>query len=337
MKKQQLNERVLNFKNLFFVLLVGIIFSMVKPEIVLAQGGTTLSGQAFVYLDAEDEGDTTGIIGENLYVKFYRLNGSNQLIFVAQAPINSEGYYEVTVYSNQDLYAIIPRNDVDDNFVTTFYPGWLDFESAEPLDLSGQDTIDTDWGAVGKEIVERPGGVITTIKGLVKTAVPLSNDFVPSVHLLDESGNLVESAPIGADGRYTLSFYSGGNFEVFTSIPGFTSQSKYISSEPNSRDALTVNFDLDVYKGESETTPSTVVAEKFNLTQNFPNPFNPTTNISFTVNTTGIVKLTVYNSLGKEVTKLVNDLVEPGTYDVTFNGQNLQVEFTTIHYRLVTT
>lgn len=325
MKKQLLNERVLNLKSLLCLLTIGMFFSILGPKDILAQGGTVITGQVFVYQSATNEEDTTGLIGENLYVKFYRLNGADQLIFVAQAPINPEGYYSVTVYSNNDLYAILPPNDpIGDNFTTTFYPGWLDFESAELIDLSGQDTIDFDWGAVGKEIVERPSGAQTSIiSGMVKTSVPYSSDFVSNVYLLDESGNVIQTAPIGIDGRYTLTVFGTGTYEVFTSVPGFESQSKYVTSRANTKGDFNINFNLDTYRGEIETTPTTVVADKFNLTQNYPNPFNPTTNISFTVNTTGIVKLTVYNSLGKEVTKLVNDLVEPGTYDVTFNGQNL--------------
>lgn len=327
MKNQPLNEKVLNLKSLLCILAVGVFFSILGVKDVSAQGngGTVVTGQLYVYESATNEEDTTGLVGQNLYVKFYRLNGANQLIFVASAPVNSEGYYSVKVYTNNDLYAVVPGNDpIIENFVTTFYPGWLDFESAETIEVAGVDTVDFDWGAVGKEIVERPSNALTSIiTGKVKTSVPLSSDFVSNVYLLDEVGNVIQTAPIGIDGKYNLTVFGTGTYEVFTSIPGFASQSKYITSAANKKGDYTVNFDLDVYRGENETSPSTVVADKFNLNQNYPNPFNPTTNISFTVNTTGIVKLTVYNSLGKEVTKLVNDLVEPGTYDVTFNGENL--------------
>jgi hypothetical protein len=322
MKNQLLNERMLKLKSFWCVLILGVIFSITGSIDAYAQGGTIVTGELFVYKSATNESDTTGLVGENLYVKFYRLNGANQLMFVASAPVDSTGFFKVKVYSSQDLYAIIVPNDDQDNFVSTYYPGWLDFESAEPIETAGQDTIDYDWGAVGKEIVERPSGVVSTISGVVSPYIPSKSDYIPSVYLFTTDGTLLTSAPIGPDGRYNLNFYGAGEYEVFTSIPGYSSESKFISSS-TTRGDFTVNFELDVYNGDNEVTPSTVVADNFNLTQNYPNPFNPTTNISFTVNTTGIVKLTVYNSLGKEVTKLVNDLVEPGTYDVTFNGQNL--------------
>jgi len=69
---------------------------------------------------------------------------------------------------------------------------------------------------------------------------------------------------------------------------------------------------------------------KFSLSQNYPNPFNPATTIKFSIpeNGTlkmknGIVKLKIYNILGKEVATLVNEKLQPGMYEVKFEGTNL--------------
>jgi len=62
---------------------------------------------------------------------------------------------------------------------------------------------------------------------------------------------------------------------------------------------------------------------KFSLEQNYPNPFNPSTNIKFSVPITGVVKLSIYNTLGKEVAVLVNAMVETGFNEVSFNALNL--------------
>ena len=61
------------------------------------------------------------------------------------------------------------------------------------------------------------------------------------------------------------------------------------------------------------------VPDLYSLSQNIPNPFNPITKISFDIPITGRVKLTVYDVLGREVGVLVNDILNPGKYDVTFN------------------
>lgn len=59
------------------------------------------------------------------------------------------------------------------------------------------------------------------------------------------------------------------------------------------------------------------------LTQNFPNPFNPITNIRYSVKDAGLVIIKVFNDLGQEVSTLVNDIKQPGTYEVNFNASTL--------------
>jgi hypothetical protein len=58
------------------------------------------------------------------------------------------------------------------------------------------------------------------------------------------------------------------------------------------------------------------------LAQNFPNPFNPETTISYELNKADHVRLTVYDNLGREVTTLVNEEQMPGSYQVKFGGQH---------------
>jgi hypothetical protein len=78
---------------------------------------------------------------------------------------------------------------------------------------------------------------------------------------------------------------------------------------------------------------SSGIPDRFNLEQNYPNPFNPTTNIQFSIASAqsgsasgGNRQLTivkVYDVLGREVATLVNEVKEPGTYTVKFDGSNL--------------
>ncbi len=65
------------------------------------------------------------------------------------------------------------------------------------------------------------------------------------------------------------------------------------------------------------------IPAKFDLSQNYPNPFNPVTNISYQVASSGVVKITVYDMLGKEVKTLVNEFKEPGYYNMNFDAGNL--------------
>jgi photosystem II stability/assembly factor-like uncharacterized protein len=71
------------------------------------------------------------------------------------------------------------------------------------------------------------------------------------------------------------------------------------------------------------TNSNTNVPDNFYLKQNFPNPFNPVTKISFGIVKSGFVNLKVYDALGREVSNLVNENLKTGNYEVTFRGDNL--------------
>ncbi len=57
--------------------------------------------------------------------------------------------------------------------------------------------------------------------------------------------------------------------------------------------------------------------------QNYPNPFDPSTNINFTLPSPEFVTLKIYDILGKEVTTLVNEELNAGNYTKTWNANNL--------------
>lgn len=62
----------------------------------------------------------------------------------------------------------------------------------------------------------------------------------------------------------------------------------------------------------------------FDLAQNYPNPFNPSTTIRYSIASSANVSLVVFNLLGEEVAKLVNNqFTEPGVYNVEFDASNL--------------
>ncbi len=58
------------------------------------------------------------------------------------------------------------------------------------------------------------------------------------------------------------------------------------------------------------------------LLSNYPNPFNPVTNIAYSINETGNVTINVYNLKGQLVKSLVNEVIETGDHIVTWNGRD---------------
>ncbi len=59
------------------------------------------------------------------------------------------------------------------------------------------------------------------------------------------------------------------------------------------------------------------------LNQNHPNPFNPSTAISFSLPEVTYVKVVVYNAIGQQVAELANEQMEAGNHSVDFDGANL--------------
>ncbi|MBT8379030.1 MAG: T9SS type A sorting domain-containing protein [Ignavibacteria bacterium] len=73
----------------------------------------------------------------------------------------------------------------------------------------------------------------------------------------------------------------------------------------------------------SVTNETTTLSKSFNLYQNFPNPFNPTTTIQYFIPVNGFVSLTVYDVLGNEIEMLVNNFQTSGNYEVNWNAAEL--------------
>lgn len=65
---------------------------------------------------------------------------------------------------------------------------------------------------------------------------------------------------------------------------------------------------------------NSTVPEKYNLHQNYPNPFNPNTKIKFDLPKASLVKVTVFDQLGREVQVLLNQKLSAGVYEAEFNA-----------------
>ncbi|MBE2216818.1 MAG: T9SS type A sorting domain-containing protein [Ignavibacteria bacterium] len=71
------------------------------------------------------------------------------------------------------------------------------------------------------------------------------------------------------------------------------------------------------------TNNNTGVPSGYNLSQNYPNPFNPNTTFNFGIPTSGNVKLSVMDVLGREVAVLTNEFKTAGSYNVNFDASKL--------------
>jgi len=82
---------------------------------------------------------------------------------------------------------------------------------------------------------------------------------------------------------------------------------------------------LKMHRGWTMATDEEGIAlqpKKFSLRNNYPNPFNPTTTIDFSVPVQSEVTFTIYNVLGEEMYRMSNDNLNSGVYRVRWNGKN---------------
>jgi hypothetical protein len=133
------------------------------------------------------------------------------------------------------------------------------------------------------------------------------------------SGFDTDSSEVYSDslfGKYYRMIIAG-NYNLTFSAPGY--YNKTISNVHAVNDSLTIqNAQLrPIIVGIAENGNS---AGEFMLNQNYPNPFNPTTVISYQLTINSNVELIVYDIMGKEVTVLVGQKQNPGTYQTDFSG-----------------
>jgi hypothetical protein len=99
------------------------------------------------------------------------------------------------------------------------------------------------------------------------------------------------------------------------------SDTQYPVSLTQSYNRANIQFEISTITGIGNEVAS--IPQVYSLDQNFPNPFNPTTKINFSIPKQGHVSLKIYDVLGKEIMTLVNENRTAGNYAVEFNGGNL--------------
>jgi len=122
----------------------------------------------------------------------------------------------------------------------------------------------------------------------------------------------------------TLNLYNGFAFGEYMGLDAFDNKVRPLWSLPsanyNVQSYVTI---IDTFYSVAINNVNGEIPSEFSLSQNYPNPFNPRTVISFQLPTVSDVMLKVYDATGKEIATLVNERLQPGTYETTFDGSGL--------------
>jgi hypothetical protein len=163
-----------------------------------------------------------------------------------------------------------------------------------------------------------PGQITGTIVG--ESGQPLSGVMVG---VTNQEGEMIDYAMSNAAGEYEIAGLDNGSYSVLATKIKYQSQVHSINMNINSSVSMTLNLNMQPGLTGVENEENVILPEKFVLENNYPNPFNPSTIISFTIPELSSVKLTVYNLIGQEIASLVNETKDPGKYEINFDASNL--------------
>jgi hypothetical protein len=79
---------------------------------------------------------------------------------------------------------------------------------------------------------------------------------------------------------------------------------------------------LNLFQQQAGLLDDTQIPGTYNLHQNHPNPFNPTTTLRYDLPDDGMVNITIYDMMGRVVRNLVNDHQSAGYKTIQWNGTN---------------
>ena len=259
---------------------------------------------------------------------------SNPTITVLSGALSITARFE----KDSNAATAIVFNEINYNSSTAFDPeDWVELynPSSQAMDLSGwvfKDENDAVAFIIPEKTVIPADGYFvlcrdaTAFQKLFTGVTNYAGDFGfgldrsgELVRLFDDQGLLIDSLtyrnlrpwPAEPDGHGpTLSLRSphldNSNAQNWGASLGY--------GTPGAANDLSTNVRL-VIKSDIPTS--------FSLSQNYPNPFNPNTTISYAIAKRGLVRLTIYDILGKEIRILVSEYQEAGQYDVDFDVKGL--------------
>jgi len=146
---------------------------------------------------------------------------------------------------------------------------------------------------------------------LWSTASELNNQGFEIERSVNDPNNFVTVGYVDGKGNSTkINYYSYIDHPQLSGVNRLYYRLKQVDYDGTFNYSDVVNITYDV-------------PAEFVLSQNFPNPFNPSTRINYFVPKESFVSIKVYDFLGREVTTLVNETKSTGSYEIVFDASNM--------------
>ena len=145
----------------------------------------------------------------------------------------------------------------------------------------------------------------------------------PSGFKTDSTGrthNVTATLPEDVDYSplWMVNIYDNADFDMVHDLASAQMANILVMGAANVNCPVVENESSSGVEQFGNSTPSS-----YELDQNFPNPFNPSTTIRFSVPSSEFVSLRIYNSIGEKVAELVNQVLPAGIYNVNWNAENV--------------
>jgi hypothetical protein len=240
---------------------------------------------------------------------------------VGTGSVGSSVFQGISVSISSNGNTIIVGGDEDNNNLGAV---WVFTRSGSVWTQQGTKLVGT--GSVGSSVYQ---GRSVAISGDGNTVIEggfEDNTNAGAVWVFTRSGNVWTQlgTKLVGTGAVGSSIYQGASVAI--SLNGSTAVEGGIGDN-TSLGAIWVFYNPTT----SVRTISGEVPKEFSLLQNYPNPFNPSTKIKFDIpllrrvsEGRGVsVKLTIFDILGREAAALVNQQLQPGSYEVTWDASNM--------------
>lgn len=295
----------------FFTAFVApFVLGNVNPQVLYA-------GRTVVY-KSTDAGTTWAITNSG-----QPLNGGNPLLTIALSKTNDDVIYCATGprLSRANVYKSTNGGSTWSNITGSLPDRYLMDIAVDPFNDNIVYITASGYGS-GHVFKSTDGGAnwIDITNGLpdVPTTAIITDPFVTSHVYVGNDLGVFLSTNGGTDWNAFNTGISDAAMVIDLSI---TDLSGNIRAVTHGRGV----YERDLFSQSVGVENNTGIVKGYELMQNYPNPFNPVTKIKFSVGVIheSPVKLSVYNSAGKEVAVLVNQKLNPGTYEYSFGGEAL--------------
>ena len=179
------------------------------------------------------------------------------------------------------------------------------------LPVWGRMGVETEWGAEPVELSSFTSIIrANTVDLNWTTSSEINNSHFEVERLENENIVWKKIGSVAGNGNSTINHQYG-----YTDAGLLPGNYKYRLKQ------IDYNGNFEYFNLTTEINIST--PEKYSLSQNFPNPFNPTTSIQFSIPVDGNINIQIFDMAGKEVMTLLNEQKPAGQYSVQVNGNNL--------------